>query len=152
MAESGQYGPKMPCNIQCPCWTEEELANFPPPSDSSTCRIDSTYCGSTGTEDYSVYNWDSIRHTTAACDLESVMNIVETAECRRGAFRDTRTPECLLYYTDPVTCEVVHNREKLITRQEFAVCERQLNQYMAAHNLDCPSYDNCEDGYSCPSE
>jgi hypothetical protein len=140
----------MPClepPVVCPCWTQKELDRFPLPTGHYFCNKDSNYCGSTGKEDYGSYNWDGNRDTT-----DCGPNTAEVMECGTGASSDRR-PRCVFHYRDPETCNfIVFNHHDGITREEFAVCEQQVNALMSDLGLVCSPSDSCKTGYTCPTE
>lgn len=77
--KKGGDDPAMPCltpPTQCPCWTLEDLQNYPEPPSDSTCERDWNRCGDDGGQ----YNQDKIFYQSGLCDTgEFIAEIVGCA-------------------------------------------------------------------------
>lgn len=134
----GPDDPPMPClapEIECPCWTPEELYSYPTPSADSFCARDINQCNS-GYGGYGNYNWDGVRG-------EDPRFTAETVECGTG-IAEIRRPSCFLYLEG-----VTEVRADAISAEEFAVCEQQINEYIDFLGLNCVTSDDCG-GLTCP--
>lgn len=147
--KKGGDDPAMPCltpPTQCPCWTLEDLQNYPEPPSDSTCERDWNRCGDDGGQ----YNQDKIFYQSGLCDTGEF--IAETVGCAIGKAAPFR-PSCFLLVRDPSNgCNVIAEAHaQAITPEEFAVCEQYLNKHMDDLELDCNTRDSCNDGYTCPA-